>query len=377
MNNGRIAHALLWIWVSVCMLLVMGGALPAAGADAQMQVTGKTLLEIAGGAGPRAWRIRYGTTDSYQKQFVMAGENRAWFSHGGWLRMIDTEKGVVIGRWRFPEAIVRLTPLDGGEVQVEIEDKSGDQPFRRTFNFHPQAGAGVPYWPNGKVLFYRLPMSEVELVWSLPGQGGIFSERWEAPGEQEVKQRITELEEAIRRDSASPWFRVALWRLLQREGDPRAPAVLEEALQVKTTDFSEILPMAGLLEQLDERESARAAFELGYRDFLDRGNDPRLMMTLIGKMILYRPWVSKLPDLNSEHGRELMERTYRLAPQCEAADLAWQMYADILAKNGHTEEARKWRIRAEEAASTSVFLISNAESTRAIFAFFRSCGILG
>lgn len=363
MKNGRTVPGLLGrrFLVFMTLLLVVDSARPAAAADARMQVTGKTLLEITGGAGPRPWRIRYGTTDSYQKQLVMAGENRAWFSHGSWLRLIDTEKGVVIGRWHFPEAIVRLAPIDG-EVQLEIADKSEDHPFRRGVIFNPQTGSGVPYWPNGNIVLYRLSISEVELVWQQPGPAGILSEKWEAPGEQEVKQHITELEEAIRRDSASPWFRVALWRLLQREGDPRAPAVLEEALQVKTTDFSEILPMAGLLEQLDERESARAAFELGYRDFLDRGNDPRLMMTLIGKMILYRPWVSKLPDLNSEHGRELMERTYRLAPHCEAADLAWQMYAAILVKNGRTEEARKWRTRAEEAASTSVFLIPRSST---------------
>ncbi len=356
MNSGRIAHALLWRWVSVCMLLVMCWAFPAAAADAQMQVADKSLIELAGGARPRAWRIRYGTSDSHEKQFVMAGESRAWFSHGGWLRLIDTEKGVVVGRWHFPGSIIGLTAAEGG-VHVEIEDKLSNRTFHRTFNFNPQIGAGVPYWPSGSVLLYRVPITEVEWAWGRPGLVGILSEKWEAPGEQEVKQRIPELEEAIRRDPVSPWFRVALWRLLREAGDDRAPAVLEEALQVKTTDFSEILPMAGLMEQLDERASARAVFELGYRDLLDRGNDPRLMLTLIGKMILYRPWASKLPDLNSEHGRELMERNYRLAPQCEAADLAWQMYGDILAKNGHTEEARKWRTRAKEAASTSVFLM--------------------
>ncbi len=58
----------------------------------------------------------------------------------------------------------------------------------------------------------------------------------------------------------------------------------------------------------------------------------------------------------------MMERTYRLAPDCEAADLAWQKYAGILVKNGRTEEPRKWCTRAEEAASTSVFLIPRSST---------------
>ncbi len=245
MKNGRTVP---WIFgrrflVFLTLLLVVDSPLPAAAADARMQVADKTQIEITGGAGPRAWRIRYGTTDSYQKQMVMAGENRAWFIHGSWLRLIDTEKGVVIGRWHFLEAIVRLAPI-GGEVQLEIAGKSEGHPICRGLIFNPQTGSGVPSWPNGNRLLYRLPISEVELVWQQPGSAGILSEKWQAPAEQEVKQRITELEETVRRDPVSPWFRVALWRLLRKEGEPRASAVLEEAFQLKTTDSSEILPMA-------------------------------------------------------------------------------------------------------------------------------------
>jgi tetratricopeptide (TPR) repeat protein len=358
MTNKGILYALLWQQLPILMacLLVMGSGLPATGADAQMKLASETLIEIAGGTGSQAWRIRIGTQDSYKKQFVSAGDNRAWFSHGGWLRLFDTEGGMAIGRWHFPGEIVGLVSAEN-RVQVEVEDKLNDQIFHRTVSFDPEAGAAVLYWPTGSLLLNRVPFTEVESAWRAPGKAILLSERWEAPAEQDVKELIPELEEAVRRDPTAPLLRLALWRLLHTVGDARAPAVLEKALRITTTDFTETLLIAGLLEQLGEREPARAAFELGYRNFLDRGNDPRLVMALIGKMILYRPWVAKLPDLSTGHGRELMERNYRLAPRCEAADFAWQIYADFLEKNGQTEEAVKWRARAKEAAPTSVFLM--------------------
>ncbi len=347
--------------ILMVFLLLTGDALPGAAAVAQMNLPGKELVEITGGTGTRAWRIKYGTLDSYQKKFVMAGESRAWFSHSGWLRLIDTEKGVVVGRWHFPGSIVQLTPADG-RVEVEVEDKLNDQVFHRIVTFDPGAGAAIPYWPTGDLLLILVPLKEVDLLWSVSGKAGILSEKWAAPGEQEVKKQISELEEAIRRDPVSPLIRVGLWRSLRAAGDARASAVLEDVLLVKTTDFTEMLRISSLLEQWNEPGPAGTAFELGYRDFLEHGNDPRLMMGLIGRLILFHPFLPKLPDSNTDHGRELMERIYRLGPRCEAADLAWQLYADILDKSGRREEARQWRVRGKEAASTAVFLMPRSST---------------
>ena len=88
-----------------------------------------------------------------------------------------------------------------------------------------------------------------------------------------------------------------------------------------------------------------------------RGNDPRLLVTLIGRMILYRPWAEEPSDLNTNYDRELLERNFRLAPRCKAADFAWKAYAAYLQQGGQAEAARVWRARAREAARTSVFLM--------------------
>ena len=358
MKSHGIGHMLRWprATLPAVALALLGSAIPTLGANVQMNHPSKTLVEITGGSGPQSWQLRYGTHDSYNKQLVSANENRAWFSHGSWLRLIDTKKGVVIGRWHFPGVIVALGPTEN-QVDVEVEDKLNDRVFRRTFNFFPRAGEVVPYWPTGNLLLNRVPMTEVESAWRSEESGGLLSDTWKIPTEGEVQELLGELEEAVERDSTAPALRIALWRVLREVEDPRAPAVLEEALEVSTTDFTEMLPLAGLLDRLGERAAAGRAFELGYQDFLRRGNDPRLLLTLIGKMILYQPWRQKLPDLSTSYGRELMDRTFRLAPRSEGADFAWQAYAAYLQQGGQTEAAHLWRARARKAARTSVFLM--------------------
>ena len=338
------------------VLALLGSAISTPGADVRMNHPSKTLVEITGGSGSQSWQLRYGTYVQYNKQLVVTEENRAWFSHGGWLRLIDTKEGVVIDRWHFPGMIVALSP-GNNQVQVKVEDKLNDRVFHRTFTSFPSAGEVVPYWPTGNLMLNRVPMTEVESAWRSEESAGLLSDTWKIPPEEEVQELLGELEDAIGRDPTAPALRIALWRVLREVEDPRAPAVLEEALEVPTTDFTEMLPLAGLLDQLGERAAGRRAFELGYQDFLRRGNDPRLLLTLIGKMILYQPWRKNPPDLSTDYGRELMERNFRLAPRAEAADFAWQAYATYLQQGGQTEAARVWRARAREAARTSVFLM--------------------
>ncbi len=343
------------------VLVVLSAATPVARAAVELKriTPGKapTLIEISGGTGRQAWRLRYGAAVRLLEwaRLAEAPGKRAWFSHGGWLRLIDSEKGMVVGRWHFPGLIVRLLPVDG-RVEVEFEDKSGDQTFRRTLTLNPGGGETIPYWAPGSLLLYGVQYSEVESLWPLGTGPGLLSEQAKISAER-AKRLIPELEEAVRRDPASPWLQIALARSLRDAGDSRAAQVLAGALRVPTTDFSELLPISAFLDRLGERDAARAAFERGYQDFLARGNDPRLFLTLFGKNFMYRPWGNSQVDMATDHGRELMERSYQLTPNCEAADFAWEIYAGILEKRGRAEEARLWRARAAEASETSVTML--------------------
>ncbi len=334
---------------------------PVSGADVRLtRVPEKspTQLEISGGSGRKSWRLRYGTYFDFatQAQLVSVAGNRAWFSHGGWLRLIDTEKGLVIGRWHFPGQIVHLVPQET-RVQVDIEMKLGDQRLRRTLTLDPGARAEVPYWRSGWLILERLPMTELESGWRVKPNSDLLNTLGKISGEH-AKRLIPELEEAARRDPDSPWIQVGLAKLMRDAGDPRSPAVFESALGVPTTDFTELLPIAGFLERLGEHNRARAFFDRGYEDYWRHGNDPRMFTELLDRLILYQPFLSdRGANLATEPGREIVERLYRLQPNGAEAEYAWRVYAESSRKTARPDEARIWRTRAEEARVNSMFLL--------------------
>ena len=353
-------------------------ALPAlAAAPAQMNRVSDRLVEISGGAGSHAWRIRYGTYGTgvlppyFQSAplLIALGPDRAYFSHGDWLRLIDTEKGLVIGRWHFPGVIVRVTP---GPGRIDVEVANWNDPktvLYRTLNFDPQAPA-VPYWPGNDLSLTRLPRAEADQgAMTVPeglvlAPGGYFTpDQWgkklPRPPAQTAKL-LAEAEQAARRDPHSPWIQVRLGKLLRETGDAaRAREVWQRATKIESTDFTELLPISSFLDALGESDLGRAAWERGYGDFLAKGNDPRLLATLFGRLFIYPVWTS-YDFMTPERRAETIERFYRLSPGTEGAVLAWRIYADDLEKNGHPDEARRWRARAAEAASYQVRVLSDA-----------------
>ncbi len=310
---------------------------PLAWTQAAMQRPQPDQIELTGSVGKGAWKIRYGSMASVESRFAPAGADRAWFSHGSWLRLIDTGKGTVVGRWRMPGIVQGLTPAAGKvEVQFDLE-KQAEREFREKLTFDP-AAPSVPNWPQGWLLPMRVSrvepagVAEKRLV-------DISSSKSEITVEA-AKQAIPALEEAVRRDPWAPWLRVALSRMLRAAGDTRAEGVLREAIELPSADYTDLLPLAALLDSVNQPDAARAAFDKGYADFLRRGNDPRLLSSLIGRIILYQPaeTVGTRP--------EVMERLYRIGPGAEGATLAWKAYAMQLEREGKTEEAGRWEARA-------------------------------
>src|SRR5450631_2169124 len=116
--------------------------------DADMRVTGK-VIEVSGGRAP--WKMRYAlaSTPSSQKidevHLVTDGSGRAYFSHGQCLRQIDTDRGVVLGRWLMPGIITRIVPEGTyGKVEITVEEPSpGRNSSTSSFTFDP-LHPGVP-----------------------------------------------------------------------------------------------------------------------------------------------------------------------------------------------------------------------------------------
>src|SRR5688572_21395738 len=103
------------------------------------------LLELSGGKGARAWHIQYGTVRRDAEFKMLAGPGSdAYFSHYNWLRRIDTDKGIVTGRWFFPgKTITNLQWMDG-HLRVEVSQLGNPNgPTPRTYDFDP-ANPQVP-----------------------------------------------------------------------------------------------------------------------------------------------------------------------------------------------------------------------------------------
>jgi tetratricopeptide (TPR) repeat protein len=312
-----------------------------------------TVIEISGGTGGKAWRILYGTVPPtpFKANFVEAGNHRAYFSHAAWLRLIDTEKGVVIGRWHFPAEISGLT-LAGEKVQVEVEDRIDiERRVHQMVTFDPQAPS-IPYWPESYLLPYN--STEKEVLSLLPPGPGSPPTTTLSP--EEARQGLPQLDEIVQRDPCSPWPRVFLGRLLRDARDPSATNVIQAALRLPSADFSELFRISTYLDDMGEHDLAREAFDRAYSNFLMLGNDPRLATTLIFLLHLYRlPSTAVIADPASSYRKEIIERAFELYPYAEGSGLAWQVYARYLEKAGRTEEARLWRARAEESAANSFF----------------------
>ena len=331
----------------LAVLSVFWTVAPVAAAATQMHVISNTQVEITGGSGKEAWRLQYGVpagSASFQPRFATGEGDRAWYSRGGWLRWIDTQKGAVIGRWHYPGEIVNLTP-QGTMVEVEIEDKTGpEKAFHRKFRLDP-SDPQVPYWPNNRLLLYRVTANEGVAPWS----AAINNARPEKLPPEEARKILPGLEEAVRRDPFTPWFRVGLGKVLRDLDDPRAAEEFKAAVNSPGTDFTELLAISSHFNRLGENDLAGLAFERGYRDFWQKGNDPRMVTALFDLLILYAPRGNDWGNPATPNGRALIERTYMLAPYAEGAALAWRFHADYLAVHGSGEEAQLWRARAEDA----------------------------
>lgn len=293
--------------------------------------------------------IRTTSRDAARARLAVAENGRAWFSHGGWLRLIDTRKGVVLGRWHFSDVITKLEPK--GEavlVQYKIQKDAKQSTFRETV-IRPDSGK-IDFVNPNNLLYARLPMTEAERF----GFGFFAPSPDPLVEQQRAKKLLQDFEEMARRDPTSAFIQLAHGRFLKELGDPRAAKVLQAATQVESSDFTELLTISSVLDSLGEADLARAAFERGYKDYLERGNDPRMFHVLIGRLVLYR-MPRALPQSDLVSRKEKIERLYRLSPNIEGAYILWRALGLELVKRDDPS-AEVWSQRAAQSKENDPIL---------------------
>ncbi len=330
------------------MAMVLPGFLASEATAGEIKINRPATVEfeIAGGGGANAWHIQYGTptTGSRPKLIALPGPGTtAYFSHGVWLRRIDTERGVVTGRWRFPgTAITALTAKDD-HLQLEVEEQGPEnRSFRRVLEFNPDDDSNqsrIPFWPG--FWFYLAPsQSEMNCFCNLPNLKPEQARRW-----------LPEAENAALRDPLSPWLRVALAHVYKALDKAEADNLLDDAAVTGPADFGELFRLSATLDSEGHPAAARQAFERGYEDFWRKGNDPRFVSSLFARIFTY----SLPPGVLEQARPELIERLYKVGPWVEGADYAWAAYATALKNTGDFQEAQKWSQRAAEARTKSLF----------------------
>jgi tetratricopeptide (TPR) repeat protein len=297
-------------------------------------------------AGP-GWKLRYGTCAGVVHELFPLREGEACFSNGGWLRRIDTRQGVVTGRWRFPGEI-RSVAVEGRRWRVESQIAGRGPDRQQVFHFDPHRPQ-IPYWPSDNLMPERVPACEVQPYAAAPTPGVDRSAQDMA---DRLRHALPDLEAMVRRDPHTPRFQAVLARMLRERGDARASELFDQAARTGA-DYTDLLPLASYLEEAGAAQASDIAWERGWRDYLERGHDPRLPHSLIERSI-HMPLPRRREarggplDIRRAEDRKWIERIYYFAPSGEGAALAWQAHAQALAAAGLAAEAEIWRARAAE-----------------------------
>ena len=348
------------VFAALCTVVFL---LPsAAEAEVRLEKPSKNVIEVVSD-GPSPWKLPfwflYGGNGP-APALVSAGPDRSLFAMGNVLHLIDTKNGVVIGRWILPMRIDNVQ-ADGKKflVRTSSEDK-GVTPETTTI----EAGsAQPPYWMDQALLPQRLAVYEGGSF----DEAAHFREKMRKPPEvgmekrqplapREAERLLSEVKEAARRNPFQPRFVVVQALLMKDAGSKEADSVFRQALDSPTNFFAELFPIAADLENVGEEEWSTLAFERAYALLWKQGHDPRMIYSVLPRLILlYLPYELRL-EIPAERRALLSDRLYRLGPNVEWSPAAWMKNAAYFNDRGDKEKADLWRGRADESAKDSAYV---------------------
>lgn len=302
-------------------------------------------------------------------------DGRLFYAVRGDLLELDTRRGAVADRVRFPAVIDGLEPKGDDALNVELlyydvdprDYDTGETPERiheityRLDSTPPgQTDWSAPGVPPLAVVHDTSGVFDHVVAGDLDDdvigrdEEGLltFDEDLDEQGARRVVER---LEKAYQRDPTNPFYQRHIGELWLHLGDDDRAAEAFELAANTDTVWRELLDVSTALEDLGATEAGQRAFDRGAERLEEAGIASERHGTLVQLVmtLMHHPQddVGALRDAiereDVEEVDRLSERFARLFPYGEGAHQGWFALADWFEQRDRPELADKWRDSAE------------------------------
>lgn len=300
------------------------------------------------------WRLTYGTAPSGGDIMFLESSGRVWLAHGTWLRLIDAKSGNVVRRWHLDSPILKLAETKSG-VNATIGEPSGARFINGPERTVVPVDAGQDSNPRFIPEYWGIALQSRQEAEAL-----FFPPFFDPPAEyrlpaEKAAAALSQLKSLLEHDATSPWLRIIQGRLRRDQGDTGYRASFHAALEIISTDYTELLPISAYLEKLNETDFADRSWERGMRDYLARGCDPRVAFEgSLGYAGLrfYQPFRMNRPQVLRP---QVYDRLYLIDPGGGPDGLLWRILADFYEQSGDRARASLWRERAERQSALNAW----------------------
>ena len=282
---------------------------------------------------------------------------------------LDTERGAVSRRVRFPAAIDEIAPQGDDALQIQLLFFDADWTTERTHHVRYHIDGAPPpqtAWSDPRVSSFAA-LHDSSGVFHSVVQGDVEDEeklRWklgELRGAEDVEDErihriIERLQKAYERDPTNPYYPWYIGEMWTHLGDEQRAAQAFQRAAESDAVWRDLLDVSTRLEDAGAHEQGQAAFDRGYDKVREAGIAPERLTSLVRMTMILMPSSgdhagsslrAALAAEDSEQVHRLAGRYARLFPYAEGAHRGWSALADWFEERGEAQLADTWRERAQ------------------------------
>lgn len=290
-----------------------------------------------------------------------------YYGTGGWLNRLDAERGVILERILFPNAIDRLTvAADGIDVHTTLRREGGGPDFEPVYRYRRNAPEGTRVETKGS-----RPFSLESFVASSVMREDAFN----LPSGNAERAL---LEDGVARDPTNPFYPFRLGEHYAALGDDeRAQRYFDAARDQSDTHWYNQLQLAAMFDELRDYERADVVFDRAYAALAKDAPHFIESMSLVRLAATMGIWHQHvIPDAVKRNDfaavDRMQSRIAAIGPNIEHGAQAWGRLAAWYAENDQPELAAKWAEIAQKAPAFDIQAAARLADRTLVFAV--SCG---